>query len=337
VPDFLDIAPDDSVWELPGDDAVAVKMQEPEQEPFATPAEPAEPAATEAEPAAADRPRNPDGTFAKAASDPAPDSAPEHEAEAEAEVAAAPDDFRTEFAKLEERLAEKDAFIGRLSNELGELRAQTQPKPPEQPAYDPQAVSDYLDENPHQIIPAIQQAYQTGNRAMVYQGIAKLREYSPAQAEELSIAVATADAQAAAQRVVAPVAEMTSQQHLVQTFHAAAAAQPGLAEFVGSDDAVKLAQEFPTFGQMIALGTPDQKIEAMSALHQVHRGRLGDTLKVQTEEIARASHEQAQQAREEAFVASANTASSGTKPSKAEQYAADWNSDIEALNAGWNV
>jgi hypothetical protein len=88
---------------------------------------------------------------------------------------------------------------------------------------------------------------------------------------------------------------------------------------------------------MIALGTPDQKIEAIRALHQVHRGRLGDTLKVQTEEIARATAEKSQQAREEAFVASATTASTGTKPSKAEEIAADWDAEKSLLAAGWNV
>jgi hypothetical protein len=36
-------------------------------------------------------------------------------------------------------------------------------------------------------------------------------------------------------------------------------------------------------------------------------------------------------------VASANTASTGTKPSKAEEIAADWDAEKSLLAAGWNV
>jgi hypothetical protein len=192
----------------------------------------------------AERPRNPDGTFAKAT----PDEEPA-EPEPAVEAAAPQDDLRDQMAKLEERLAAKDEFIGRLSNEVGELRAATAPRPEPQQQIDPQAVNAYFDENPHQLVPAIQQAYQTGNRQLLYQGIAKLREYDPAKAEEFTVAVATADAQASVQAAVAPVAEMTQQQHLVQLFNSAAADDPGIAEFIGSEPPSSSQPSSPRLGR----------------------------------------------------------------------------------------
>jgi hypothetical protein len=54
-------------------------------------------------------------------------------------------------------------------------------------------------------------------------------------------------------------------------------------------------------------------------------------------EVGRTTALEAQRAREEAFVASATTATSGYKPSKADQYAAEWDEIDRPWVEGWQV
>jgi hypothetical protein len=98
---------DDEFWGQLGHEGEAPTEAPAEPEPVAEAAapEPAdEPEAVE-EPAEG-RPRNPDGTFAAKEQ-----SEPQEEADASA--------LQAQIQALEKRLADKDDFAGRLSNELG--------------------------------------------------------------------------------------------------------------------------------------------------------------------------------------------------------------------------
>jgi hypothetical protein len=130
---------------------------------------------------------------------------------------------------------------------------------------------------------------------------------------------------------------VAQQQQLNALVAAAAAQHPGLAEFVSSDAITQLAQEIPEIGQMLASGAPDQQVRAITSLYQVHRGRESDNLRVTQAEVARATAEQAQQVREEAFVASTTMSATGVKPSRADEIAAEWDAIRRPYDDGWNV
>ena len=73
-----------------------------------------------------------------------------------------------------------------------------------------------------------------------------------------------------------------------------------------------LANEFPTLGKDIANGSVSERINAINALHGIHRGRTADTLNQAVTDVARTTAEQAQVARDEAYVASSTASQAET-------------------------
>jgi len=73
-----------------------------------------------------------------------------------------------------------------------------------------------------------------------------------------------------------------------------------------------LANEFPTLGKDIANGSVSERINAINALHGIHRGRTADTLNQAVTDVARTTAEQAQAARDEAYVASSTASQAET-------------------------
>lgn len=127
------------------DAAVAAAAAPAKPEPTSEVVEP--PAEAEAEAESTERKRNPDGTFAKEEPDPADFEFTPPEPEPTLE------ELQARLDAAEQRLADKDAFIGRQSNEVSELRqiadeirqAQQQTA---QPAPDPDTLADVIAASP---------------------------------------------------------------------------------------------------------------------------------------------------------------------------------------------
>lgn len=326
---------------LPGDAAI-LGRETPAAEPDPVVEEaPAEPVAETEEPAKQERLRNEDGTFA-----PNPVDEPVAETQQADESDA---DYATRIAQLEQRLADKDEFIGRQSQEVAEVRRlmeQIAEKQNETPAAPPvQITGDMIDQNPAY---AAQLAYEQDNGVAFAQAFEAWKEEDPFQAaawatgkqNELQLAELERKQEerfAALQATVAPAAQTAQVAQLNTLLAAADEKNPGLLAFVASDKAAALASEFPEAAQLLVAGTPDQKVRSLQMLHQIDRGRASDTLKVTEEQVAREVAVQGQQAREDAFVASASTTTSGQTLSKAEQIGAEWDAMEAPYKDGWNL
>lgn len=254
-------------------------------------------------------------------------------------------------------LRELERIEGERRGEIGDLRAALEALPAQigshiasaQPAAPPpppvQITADLIEQNPGY---ATSLAYEQGNQAALSIAFEQWKLEDPASAGAWA-ATETMKAELAAQKAeherqlrelearVAPAAAASEEQKLRHLFAQAETANPGLSEFAASADFEAVGAEFPGLVAQIASGSPDQKVEAVTALHQIHRGRISDNLKVTKEEIARQQAETAQQVREDAFVASASTTSSGVKPSKADEIAAEWDAIDAPHRDGWNI
>lgn len=73
-----------------------------------------------------------------------------------------------------------------------------------------------------------------------------------------------------------------------------------------------LATQFPVIGRAIVTGTPEERLNAISALHSIHRGRTADTLGQAVTDVARTTAQEAQAARDDAFVASSTASQEET-------------------------
>jgi hypothetical protein len=81
-----------------------------------------------------------------------------------------------------------------------------------------------------------------------------------------------------------------------------------------------LASEFPTIGKTIVEGAPSERIEAIRALYDIHRGRTADTLTRTAQDVARETAAAAQAVRDDAYVASATSSEEQVKsPEQVEQ------------------
>lgn len=104
---------------------------------------------------------------------------------------------------------------------------------------------------------------------------------------------------------IAPLAEASQNDELVRSVQALPAETRA---FLSDADTVQaLANEFPNTGLLIATGNPQQRIEAINTLYNIHRGRVADTLTKTTQDVARSTAEEAQQIRDDSYVASTTT------------------------------
>lgn len=308
----------------------AIEAANPPTEPVE---EPAAEVAVEETPETVDRPRNPDGTFA-------PKDEP-----------AAPD-LSAELESLRKRLADKDAFIDRQGNELGELRKQFEERfdtlsaQVNQPA--PTRITpDLIDADP---AGATRLAWEQGDQHTLSVAFQAWKDedpasagawaaYTAAQTEMQQLREQQAAELAALRQELQPISQANTEQQAAQAAQALIGKYGAdqLAAFVQSPAFNELVTEFPWAQQ--SLGTdPAHTIES---LFLVHRGRTADTLNRTQEQVARETAEQSARAVEDAYVASAATATATTAEQKteadviAERFTERAKSRQDAWNSGW--
>lgn len=310
------------------------------------PAEVEEPAAVEEAPVVEDvatdeRLRNPDGTFA--ANEPAAEETPAEKLYAGKYKSA---------DELERAYQELQSHAGRQGSEISELRqafetrlSQIDERLATPPAPPVQITAELIESNPGY---ASQLAYEQDNGTAFAIAFETWQEMEPfkaaawanAKTTEAQIAELSAKYEErldAVQSQLGPVAKSTDAAVLNSLLTQAEAKTPGLTEFVLSDKVAQVAQEFPDEAELLLNGTPDQKARSLQKLFLIDGGRNRDTLQATTEQVGRATAIEAEKVREESFVASATTASSGVKPSRADEIAASWDEIDKPYNDGWQV
>jgi hypothetical protein len=280
--------------------------------------------------------------------DETPEAAPEAEAtpETPAEPVLLAGKYKTP-EDLERAYVELQQLHGRSSQEVGDLRRAVDELTERVTAPQPVTVTeDLIVNNPAY---AAQLAYEQNNGVAFQQAFAQWREDDPFAAaawavgkqneEQLAQVKASYDERfASIEKGLQPVTEQSDNTRTVQMLADRAATLPGLGEFVSSTAVAQMAQEFPDEAEQILKGTPDQKVRAFEKLFWVHRGRVSDTHRATEEQVARETAEAAQQARQDAFVASSTTANGGgAKPSKADLIGAEWDAMDAPYRDGWNV
>lgn len=238
------------------------------------------------------------------------------------------DDRDARIASLEARIAEKDAFIDRQGNEIGDLRQTVEER---FASYDEQInkpqhrqiTSDLIEQNPGA---ATQLAYEQNDGATLAVAFEQWKLEDPAAA---GIWVGEQRANEREQKIRAeydkklsdfearftPIQASNDQAQLQASIQAL---PEDTKAFLSDQTTVNaLAAEFPTIGKTIASGTPQERIEAVRALHDIHRGRTADTLTATRQDVARETAEAAQAARDDAYVASSTA--SQEQPKTVEQ------------------
>jgi predicted nucleic acid-binding Zn-ribbon protein len=308
--DENDIAPSFSFTEA-ANAAIDAVEPEPEAAPEAPEVEEAvETEAVEEEPAAEEQPRDDAGRFAPK-----------------------DDPLARELEQLRKRLADKDEFISRQGNEIGELRQAFEQRfdTLEQNAAKPhQAITgDLIDRDP---ATATRLAWEQQDQAALGAAFEAWKMEDPASAgawaaytaAEQNLAPQIAQVKEAyeariseLEQRLAPVAQANVEQQRAQEVRALTAEIPQaeLEAFLTSDQLAQLATEFALED---ALADPARQVSAIKNLFYVHRGRNADTLNRTVQEVARASAEQAEQATADAYVASATTATATTAVNKTE-------------------
>jgi hypothetical protein len=231
---------------------------------------------------------------------------------------------------LERAYAEAQAVIGRQGSEVSELRQTLEqrldaidervnaPQPVRQ-----QITPDFIEQNP---AAAAQLAFEQGDTYTLQAAFEQWKMEDPAgstawavtkQAEEREKNL-RADYDARLKEIEAKFSPLSAHNEEQQLQQAVLALPEDTRAFLSNPQTVEaLANEFPTLGRQIASGAPADRIEAVRALYDIHRGRVSDTLKQTEQEAARSTAEEAQAIRDEAYVASST--SSQEQPKTLEQ------------------
>lgn len=251
-------------------------------------------------------------------------------------AAETPDERDARIAALEAQLAAKESFIGRQASEIGELRSTVEER---FASYDErlnqrparQITPDLIEQNP---AAAAQLAYEQGDQATLGAAYQQWSLEDPAAAatwvgerradeRERALRAEFDERQKAFEARLAPIQQQQEQAVLTQSIQA----QPeDVRAFLADATTVQaLATEFPSLGAAIVNGSPSEKLNAIQALHGIHRGRTADTLNQAVTDVARTTAQEAQAVRDEAYVASstASEAESLTYEQQEQQHLRD--------------
>lgn len=227
--------------------------------------------------------------------------------------------------ELERGYLEAKAFADRQGNELGELRAafeqqfaQINERLDTPAASTRQVTPDMIDRDPAY---AAQVAFEQQDPQTLAVAFEQWKLEDPGSAaswlaekriEENAKTMRAEFEQRVAQieQRVAPIQAQTEQAALAE---AVRTLPEDVRAFLSDQDTVQqLANEFPTLGNTIASGTPADRLNAIVALHGIHRGRTADTLTHAATDIARTVAQEAQAVRDEAYVASTTSSEAET-------------------------
>ena len=286
--------------------------------------------ATEAaeETAADERPRNADGTFAKAEETPE-EAAEEVKQDLILGRFKTDEEVRKAYEELDRAFGQRSQEWGELKKELEQIREQTAPREQPPQAYDPDTLADHFAEHPTSILPTIQQAYEAQDMNLVYLGIAALEDVDRPLAEGLRIEIAKR----------AAIAELTP--------HIARSEQAGLKTTL--DDAVtSIAGDFPDFAQYgeqvmkavvddpelargLVEGTPDEAKRVLTNLYKIaayDASRQDTSTLAQAKAAADAEQQQeTEAAKREGFVATTGQRVDTEQISEGEKWLADLDID----------
>ena len=309
-------------------------------------AEPDAPLVTVDEPAAEpEQARDEAGRFA--ATEP---ETPEPEATETPEATEAPADVAVELETLRKRLADKDAFIDRQGNEIGELRTVLEERfnALQEQANRPAPVGLDQIQDAASAAAATRAAWEQGNQEVAAAAFSEWKEYDPAAAGAWAAYTAAQNEMRQMQaqyqqelqelrQSVQPLTQATvdaQRQAGIQALTAEIPADEVLA-FVSSDSFPQLAQEFSLEDN---LADPTKQVAAIKSLYLIHRGRTADTLNRTAQDVARTTAEEAAQATNDAFVASASTtsATSTVEKTEAEEIAERLSSSWGRKSSVWN-
>lgn len=280
-------------------------------------AEPADEAAAEEQ--AAERARDEKGRFAK---------------QEDTDAAA----LKAQIEALEKRLADKDDFAGRLSNELGELR-KLQEQALEQQSR-PQ-ISDWdalIEDNPAR---AAQVALQAGDGYRYQQARQAWDELAPGAPDlfehNFRLQKQLDELAAELKQGIAPIAE---QQQVATT---AAAYKRALEQYPDFDQHEETMQQIvdtnPVLKDALQLavksGDQDKQYSALSTIYQLATGRASDTLTAEAKKVAASLAQETLQAKQDAIVVSAT--SNASEPAQPKTWWDVAEADEQARAAGWNI
>ena len=329
---------DASVFELPGDAALVATLTEnseaaPESVDNAPPAPEEAVTPTEA-PDADGRPRDEKGRFLPAAEPVVEEVVPELPPELILGKFRSNDELAVAYRELESFKGQQANEIGLLRRQVEQIAAQTAPRPQ---TYDADAIVEHFTENPTSILPAIEQAYQSGDRALVHLGIKALDDMNPVLAGELRTEIAKRDAIAEMSQQMQPAMAQAESADIQARAQTLANRYPDIGDFLASPELATLAEQFPLAKRAITEGSADDRFSAIESLYLIQKGRATDNLRDTTREVARQTAEQAAALREEGFVASATQTAGAAELSPAQKLAAQWDAQDAPLKSGWNV
>jgi hypothetical protein len=293
--------------------------------------------AEQADTAAEERPRNADGTFAAKATQ------EETPAETEARLFAGkyktPDELEAAYSELQSLTGRQGQEIGEMRRLIEQVQAQTQPQP--QPVQ-AESLQERLYENPHEIIPMIQNAHAAALRGDASAGqvrniaLATLRDVNAVAAEEVSQWVAQSTFQAQQQQQTQAQSQLDGAwQQAAEEFAASAPdfnnLAPQIAELAGRPENADLLK-------LLEVGGPQARISVLRVLYNEARGQATDTLNNLSQEIAATHAADEQRAAQAAHVVSAAaTKPAPAAPSRADEIAASWEAIEAPHRDGWQL
>jgi len=314
------------------------------------PAEPADTATTdEAEPVVEERARDEAGRFAAKE----PDVEAEVAAEEPAAEAEPTDDTGETDADLEQYLAkyggdttkalkaavEAQKLIGRQGTELGQIRQEladrfdaleAKVETPVQPSYTADDVQQFLDENPGMAPQLAQRAKEIGDNSLYQRAMGAWAEVDAAGAMDYAGKVAAWESGNQLRQEFAPILDAAQQsqqaQAVTQAVEQTAAKHTDFAEVIDAVTPEVLSSLHPAILQDLKTGDAEAKASALETLYYAARGVQSERAPQAAAAAQAATTETARQARTDAAVGSATTASPASR---------ETSSNVEAWREGF--
>lgn len=328
-------------WSNMGQDEAASEEETPAE---AVVAEEAPAAADTAEPEAAAEPE------AEAEPEPGPARDPETGRFMSKEDAAAIEDpdvqrFLSKYGGDPEKAlraaVEAEKMIGKQGSELGELRrvieerfAAAEPEDTGNEIYDPNALEEWFDANPHQVPVVALQAHHDGNEFLRDAAMLAWEDLDRAGAKQFERQVLRDELrreQQAAQTQASQASDLS--RTAAQEF---GESHPDLAKFAPAMQ--ELAGQYPSMLEILGRGSKEAQIEVLDFLYTKARARHADTLTATTKEVAAAQEADADRAIQEAAVASATTVKADPpRKGAADVIGEEWEAYEAPRRDGWNL
>lgn len=285
-------------------------------------------AAATGEPEPASEPERTDGRLTRERDEhgrykPAAEAAPEPEVEPEPVAA---DPLAELKAQYEARLAEKEFLIGRLSNEVGEVRAAQQAQ---QAPVTPAGFADQIVESPSLGATYAAQALQQGNWELYDSVIDAWSEVDPRAARKYERQV---NVWLASQQVAQATEPLAASARETQNTQALANLTDRYSDFPQVISTLEAEGNIPSPLTRALQEAPSQAAyeEALDTLYNFLKGKQAGPLAAQVREASEAERAEARQAKVEATVASSSATPTRENPlTVQEQIVSEW-ADMDA-------